>query len=538
MSEKDYKIEASGGFDGGSTSTQKRTQTYPNDVEITFGKNGRKYLYETGLQNIFNDYNKQIANLDASKQKEIEDAYYVRELSKKYLGEYASNIGVGDVSGQLLDIYGKYQSNMNEINANFNGLQTGLESSYNEKKNEYKLGLLQTQMDIEKAEQQEQLEKELAEINYNIALELYPEGMDAQDYLESVRDKIGESNYWSLMAQNKLVEMSDTVNSALNNTNKYKNQGEWDIYVDSLLSNKSIGKQQADYLKGIYETEQSTNFILDNSINTTSDISYFNNDEDIISKGNVYVSRDKEVVLAETKNIVDSSSKFFERINKDYQTYDEKGNFVGDMGLGVPFGSGNKWYVSTIKDGEQVFVEYKISTNYNKITNFQKITKEDSNYNLIDEKLKGESGYIDSGSENIAFIYNEEDGSYTQYLNYKAFNVGGEEGDFVIGSNKYSIGEKLEDLINNWDFGDNPKWESGYNNSNVKEIVSKFVDIYFNGDSEKFGKYLETTRGFLWGNKVGSDADSKVKSIVVKHNNKYYTINDGELYELSKKQGE
>ena len=538
MSEKDYKIEASGGFDGGSTSTQKRTQTYPNDVEITFGKNGRKYLYETGLQNIFNDYNKQIANLDASKQKEIEDAYYVRELSKKYLGEYASNIGVGDVSGQLLDIYGKYQSNMNEINANFNGLQTGLESSYNEKKNEYKLGLLQTQMDIEKAEQQEQLEKELAEINYNIALELYPEGMDAQDYLDSVRDKIGESNYWSEMAKNKLVEMNDTTKGALNNTNKYKNQGEWDIYVDSLLSNKSIGKQQADYLKGIYETEQSTNFILDNSINTTSDISYFNSDEDIISKGNVYVSRNGNTILAETKNIVDSSSKLFERINKDYQTYDEKGNFVGDMGLGVPFGSVNKWYVSTIKDGEQVFVEYKISTNYNKITNFQKITKEDSNYNLIDEKLKGESGYIDSGSENIAFIYNEEDDSYTQYLNYKAFNVGGEEGDFVIGSNKYSIGEKLEDLINNWDFGDNPKWESGYNNSNVKEIVSKFVDIYFNGDSEKFGKYLETTRGFLWGNKVGSDADSKVKSIVVKHNNKYYTINDGELYELSKKQGE
>ncbi|MFA6662295.1 MAG: hypothetical protein WCS56_04610, partial [Bacilli bacterium] len=122
-----------------------------NDVEqvnlskMAGGKNGslemQKYLYETGLQNIFNDYNKQIANLDASKQKDIEDAYYVRELSKKYLGEYASNIGIGDVSGQLLDIYGKYQSNLNEINANFTELQTGLESSYNDKKNEYELGL-------------------------------------------------------------------------------------------------------------------------------------------------------------------------------------------------------------------------------------------------------------------------------------------------------------------------------------------------------------------------------------------------------------
>ena len=48
-----------------------------------------------------------------------------------------------------------------------------------------------------------------------------------------------------------------------------KNQGEWDTYVDSLLSNKSINKQQADYLKGMYETEQNTNFVLDNSINQT-----------------------------------------------------------------------------------------------------------------------------------------------------------------------------------------------------------------------------------------------------------------------------
>ena len=154
-------------------------------------------------------------------KKEIEDAYYVRELSKKYLGEYASNTGVGDVSGQLLDIYGKYQSNMNEINANFNELQTGLESSYNDKKNEYELGLLQTQMNIETAEQ-EQLEKELAEINHNISLGLYPEGMNSEDYLDSVRDKIGESNYWNEMAKHKLVEMSDTVSGALKKTNDYK----------------------------------------------------------------------------------------------------------------------------------------------------------------------------------------------------------------------------------------------------------------------------------------------------------------------------
>lgn len=513
-----------------------------NDVEqvnlskMAGGQNeSLKYLYETGLQNIFNDYNKQIANLDDSKRKDIEDAYYVRELSKKYLGEYASNTGVGDVSGQLLDIYGKYQTNINEINANFNELQSGLESSYNKKKNEYELGLLQTQMDIENAEQQEQQEKELAEIMYNINLGLYPEGMDAQDYYDSVRDKIGEPNYWNEMAKLKLVEMSDTVNNALKNTNDYENQGEWDTYVDSLLSTKSIGKQQADYLKGMYENEQNTNFVLDNSINQTSDISYFNSDEDIIPKGNVYVSRNKEVILAETKNVIDSTSESFERINKDYQKYDEKGKFIGDIGVGVPFGSGNQMYVSTIKDNEQVFVEYKVSTNYNKVTDNETISSSNKSqkemYDTIHNTLKGKSGMIATGRENTAFTYNKKDGSYTKYLNYTV----DESGDFFIGENVYSIGEQLEDLKDNWDFGDNPKWEKDYNDKNVKSIVSKFVEKYFNGNSKEFGKYLESTRGFLWKNKVGFSNDSKVKSIVVKHNNKYYTINDGELWELSKK---
>jgi len=511
-----------------------------NDVEqvnlskMAGGKNGslemQKYLYETGLQNIFNDYNKQIANLDASKQKDIEDAYYVRELSKKYLGEYASNIGIGDVSGQLLDIYGKYQSNLNEINANFTELQTGLESSYNDKKNEYELGLLQTQIDIE----QEQLAKEINEIRYNIEMGFIPEGMDTETHLDSVRDKIGEESYWNYKIKNDLIEMNSTVEQEMATTNEYAKE-EWDAHVDDLFNNKKINADQVEYMKSMYEVEQNTNFILDNSINNDSDIAYFSSDEDIVSKGNVYVSRNKDRVLAETKNVIDSSNEYFERINKDYQKYDKEGNFIGDMGVGVPFGSGNKMYVSTIKDNEQVFVEYKFTTNYNKLTNNETISKSNKSqkemYYKIDKTLNGKSGMIDTGSENTAFTYNEKDGSYTKYLNYTA----GESGDFLIGENVYSIGEQIEDLKDNWDFGDNPKWEKGYNDDNVKSIVSEFVKMYFDGNSKKFGKYLESTRGFLWKNKVSSSNDSKVKPIVVRHNNKYYTINDGELWELSKK---
>lgn len=505
-----------------------------NLTKIAGEKNGslniQKYLYETGLQNIFNDYNKQIANLDASKQKEIEDAYYVRELSKKYLGEYASNVGIGDVSGQLLDIYGKYQSNMNEINANFNELQTGLESSYSEKKNEYEFGLLQTQMDIETVEQQEQLEKELSEINYNISLGLYPEGMDAQDYLDSVRNKIGESNYWSLAVENKLVEMSNVVNSALNNTNNYKNQGEWDTYVDSLLSNKSINKQQADYLKGMYEVEQNTNFTKNNSINVGNDITYYNPDNlNIVSKGNVYESRNGDYVLAETDNVTDSTSNLYEKL-------DEVG---GDMAFDTPFAYNGKWFVKENKGGEQVYTEYVKSNNYNKLTGTGAISSLNESqkemYNEIHKTLNGKDGYIQTSNGMLAYKYNSETKEYIPYLDFQASNVGGEKGDFNIGGVMYEIKKKYNnnggggiiDVKDAWKKGD---WKSNFTDKhNAKAIVQEMIDNYFNGDKSKFSDYVEGSR------KAGKNKITNENAIVVEYDGAYYTINDGELWELSKK---
>ncbi len=518
---KEFTIEYGG---GGSSSYTPKADEKKGSLEI------QKYLYETGLQNIFNDYNKQIANLDASKQKDIEDAYYVRELSKKYLGEYASNTGVGDVSGQLLDIYGNYQRNMNEINANFTELQTGLESSYNDKKNEYELGLLQTQMDIETAKQQEQLEKDLAEINYNVSLGLYPKGMDAQDYLDSVRDKIGESNYWSLMAQNKLVEMSDTVNSALKNTNDYKNQGEWDTYVDSLLSTKSINKQQAGYLKGMYEVEQNTNFTKNNNININSDITYYNPDNlNIVSKGNVYESRNGDYILAETNNVVDSYSSLYEKL-------DEVG---GDMAFDTPFAYNGKWFIKETKDGEQVYTEYVKSNNYNKLTSTWAISSSNESqkemYDTIHKTLNGKDGYIQTSSGMLAYKYNGETGEYTPYLDFQASGVGGEKGNFNIGGTMYEIKKKYKNngsggIIDVKDAWKNGNWKKDYKDKhNAKAIVQTMIDNYFGGDNSKFSDYVEGSRS------RGKNKINNSKSIVVEYGGAYYTINDGELYELSKK---
>ncbi len=498
-----------------------------NFSNFNVGKNTldmKKYLYETGLQNIFNDYNQQIANLDTNKKREIEDAYYVRELSKKYLGEYSSNLGIGDVSGQLLDVYGKYQTNINEINANFNELQSGLESSYKEKKNEYELGLVQTQMEMQDFENKELLEKELSDIRYNLSTGLLPDGMDKQDYLDSVRDKIGEEAYWEMSVENKLVEMNKVVQDSLSKTNDYKNQGDWDKYVDSLLANKSINKQQADYMKGMYEVEQNTNFTKNNNININNDISYYNPDSlGIVPKGNVYESRGKDYILAETSNVVDSTSNLYGGI-------DEIGN---EMSFNTPFAYNGKWFVKEIKNEEQVYTEYVKSQNYNKLTNKNVVNKNEQKefYDSIHKELKGQNGIYGSN----AYKYDKETGNYTQYLDFQASGIGGEKGNFNIGGVMYTIDKKynnnsgggIVDVKDAWKKGD---WKKGFTDKhNAKAIVQEMIDNYFGGDKSKFSDYIEGSR------KAGKNKITDENAIVVEYNGAYFTINDGELWELSKK---
>lgn len=94
------------------------------DLELT------KYLYESGLQNIFSDYQRNIQTLQQNEAQQLQQAYAIRELSKKYLGEYASNIGVGDVSGNLLDIYSQYAQNATGIQQNFAALEMNLTREY------------------------------------------------------------------------------------------------------------------------------------------------------------------------------------------------------------------------------------------------------------------------------------------------------------------------------------------------------------------------------------------------------------------------
>lgn len=112
----------------------------------------QRYLLESGLQDAFNMYQTQVANLEVEQRQSLQDAYRIRELSKKYLGEYASNVGMGDVSGNLLDIYSNYAQNIGEIQGRFADLEAGLQQTFLETKMKETAKILETEFNIQVAE--------------------------------------------------------------------------------------------------------------------------------------------------------------------------------------------------------------------------------------------------------------------------------------------------------------------------------------------------------------------------------------------------
>jgi hypothetical protein len=164
--------------DGSALDLTELAKSPYGDLEVT------KYLYESGLQNIFNSYQQNVATLSQNKQKELQDAYYIREMSRKYLGEYASNVGIGDVSGNLLDIYGQYQSNLSTIEREYGSLEMGLQQEFQQKRQDTMNKLLMTQYDIEV----EKLDEKDRSVIFNIEMGNIPEGMTDMEYLQQEFD--------------------------------------------------------------------------------------------------------------------------------------------------------------------------------------------------------------------------------------------------------------------------------------------------------------------------------------------------------------
>jgi hypothetical protein len=184
---------------GGSNVSTISTTTYnPTQQPGTSAGNFemRRYLYESGLQNVFNDYQANIETLSSQEQQQLQDAYYIREMSKKYLGEYASNMGIGDVSGNLLDIYSNYQQNVGEIRQNYDMLELGLQREYQTAQQQAFDTMLQAQYQ----RGVEELDENAQGVVFNITSGAIPEGMSQWDYISSefAAGRITEQDYQTI----------------------------------------------------------------------------------------------------------------------------------------------------------------------------------------------------------------------------------------------------------------------------------------------------------------------------------------------------
>ena len=547
----------------------------------------QNHLFETGIQNIFNQYNKQIASLEAGKQKQIDDAYYIKELSKKYLGEYASNVGVGDVSGQLLDIYGKYQENIDVINQYYQQLQTGLESSYEQQKSEYEIGLLEAQYNLEQERVGEERTNLANEIIFNIQKGEIPEeyksgaeyieanrailgnsyawellfknyefeqqkeaisrgdkaneiihnlrtglnlgGLTSSEYLEENKDILGPELYWEAKIDMTEGFISENVQSALNNIMKYNTQEEWDAYVDKLYSDNKIGKEHANFLKDSYITTRKGGFTMAGS-EDASEMSYFApKNLNIAPGGDVYVGFDKSTMLGETTTHIVSGGDFFNELD-DFITDKESGKKT--HGLNELILYGKDYYVKKLdENGEPYFVKYAIIPAPEQ-NEYQNTYKEGAMYDMFKESLGENSGVINTSSGLVSVKY--ENGEYKPYMFFEASNVGKNKGNFLINGSTYTINNKNNEGKKAVLVGVD---ENEYNNAIINKdfvkaakimekngLFKKFADLYYGGDSYK-----------LWED-VHKKDNSSAKTVVVLYNNKYYTFNNGVFRELERKE--
>lgn len=162
---------------GGDAYASPSVETPKNEMLSQAGSN--KFLYETRLQDVFNDYQQNVATLGQQQQEQLQDAYFIREMSKKYLGEYASNVGIGDVSGNLIDIYGQYQQNISDIDKFYNQLELGLQKTYSDERFKLMSGIMQEQFNLDI----EAMEGSARDILFNIS-QGETDGLDDFAYLE------------------------------------------------------------------------------------------------------------------------------------------------------------------------------------------------------------------------------------------------------------------------------------------------------------------------------------------------------------------
>jgi hypothetical protein len=279
-------VDLSGSFGQLPNKTPEFAMSPYGDLELT------KYLYESGLQNIFSDYQKNIQTLQQSEAQQLQQAYAIREMSKKYLGEYASNVGVGDVSGNLLDIYSQYASNIGDIQQNFAALEMNLTREYTMERMNTFNELLKTQYKIDVAELDEAafdasnyvFENFGTDVAGGLAyLESQKDNMRPQDF-DAVKQSYYQSNLQSVVdnvtSANPYYGFSDLETQTLKTQEQYLEEAKKWLRPEDLTRVREILA-----LKELYGTEGGD---IEFSPVLGLDASVFSSNSDITSESDIY----------------------------------------------------------------------------------------------------------------------------------------------------------------------------------------------------------------------------------------------------------
>ena len=317
-------VDLSGSYKKTSTQTQDFAMSPYGDLELT------KYLYESGLQNIFSDYQKNIQTLQQNEAQQLQQAYAIREMSKKYLGEYASNVGIGDVSGNLLDIYSQYAANIGDIQQNFAALEMNLTREYTQERMNTFNELLKTQYEIDVAE----LDTAAYDASQYAFTNFSNDVAGGLAYLQSQKDNMRPQDY-DAVYQSYYQSNVDAVIQNISSANPYLGFADLETQtlkeMDQYLQEIEKWMRPEDFtrvkeilaLKDLYSVEGGT---VDFDPVTGLDASMFTDDPDITSDslifeaaGNRYAVSSVPLIDDSIFTSIDEARDFEEELFKIYE---------------------------------------------------------------------------------------------------------------------------------------------------------------------------------------------------------------------------
>lgn len=515
----------------GATGKKPEFTKVKNSVGIDFSSIGNlestKYLYELGLQDIFNSYKQNIETLSQKEQSELQDAYYIRKMSEKYLGEYASNNNIGNVSGDLLQIFANYQDNISEIGKHYDELELNLTQEFQKERLSQMQNILQTQynMDMEKLDLSSQ------EVLYNIAMGNTGEMTD-MEYLKLAyeNNQISREAFMSGMLSLQEEERITNANQVMTdirtgNTNELSNVA----YLEKALENELIDQEFFnENIVALYD--ENYNMILENISNGTLG---FTENGDIEESSMAYLEANKNLISQAQYEDLKYKIQYAETLNKELsdvlETKPISPSEMEDVNPVFDFGGANVDMNSTVawedSQGNRFFTVYENAD-------------VDPQYPISGEELT-EEWLSQPNNEGLRPI----DGDMV------ALTVNGTETTYRLVNNKWHRvvqQQPIESTMKLWNFS-----EGDFNEENVNYSFDKRSgknDIFtFNGieyQQEKNTKFkydwnsLDEEQKEIYNVMEathGEGGNLQDNSIVI-YQGKVYIYQDGYIYEMIKKE--